>query len=158
MQVQHRSTSYIPKQCACFLVLPVFRPYLFLGPTIALSMGESGVMTRILAPKYGALLTFAALRDAKASAPGQLSLAAMRQLFRVQEIEVDWKVYGVIGNPVKHSRSPLLFNTAFRETGKQRWGGCVGCWMQMRVTAKHYVCAYCALSSILSWFQGEVFN
>lgn len=40
------------------------------GPTIALSMGERGLPARLLAPKYGAFLTFGALRAGKESAPG----------------------------------------------------------------------------------------
>jgi Type I 3-dehydroquinase len=48
------------------------------GPTIALSMGERGLPARLLAPKYGAFLTFGALRAGKESAPGVVIL-----LFRV---------------------------------------------------------------------------
>lgn len=34
-------------------------------------MGEKGVLTRLLAAKYGGHLTFAAMSPEKASAPGQ---------------------------------------------------------------------------------------
>lgn len=44
------------------------------GPTIALSMGERGLPARLLAPKYGAFLTFGALRAGKESAPGVVEL------------------------------------------------------------------------------------
>src|SRR5690606_36932426 len=40
-------------------------------PTIALGMGEFGLMSRALAPKFGGFLTFASLRDESATAPGQ---------------------------------------------------------------------------------------
>lgn len=40
------------------------------GPTIALSMGERGLPARLLAPRYGALLTFGALAAGRESAPG----------------------------------------------------------------------------------------
>ncbi len=44
------------------------------GPAIAIAMGEAGVATRLLAPRFGrAFLTFASLDQA--SAPGQISVA-----------------------------------------------------------------------------------
>jgi Type I 3-dehydroquinase len=45
------------------------------GPTIALSMGERGLPARLLAPKYGAFLTFGALRAGKESAPGVAAMS-----------------------------------------------------------------------------------
>jgi 3-dehydroquinate dehydratase-1 len=46
---------------------------------IIFAMGEAGVMTRILCALYGAPYTYTALE--KAVAPGQLTLAQMRQLY-----------------------------------------------------------------------------
>ncbi|MER3407349.1 MAG: type I 3-dehydroquinate dehydratase [Nitrososphaera sp.] len=46
---------------------------------IIFAMGEAGVMTRVLAPLYGAPYTYAALE--KAVAPGQLTLEQMRVLY-----------------------------------------------------------------------------
>lgn len=46
---------------------------------IIFAMGETGVMTRVLCALYGAPYTYAALE--KAVAPGQLTLAQMRQLY-----------------------------------------------------------------------------
>ncbi len=40
-------------------------------PTIALCMGEEGLASRVLAKKFGAMLTFASLDAAGATAPGQ---------------------------------------------------------------------------------------
>ncbi|MCB9841576.1 MAG: type I 3-dehydroquinate dehydratase [Phycisphaeraceae bacterium] len=39
-------------------------------PTIALGMGEFGLMSRVLAPKFSGYLTFASLRDTAVTAPG----------------------------------------------------------------------------------------
>lgn len=83
-------------------------------PTIALGMGEFGVMSRILAPKFGAFLTFAALRQETASAPGQPTLDELIKHYRVRDIKQSTNVYGVIGYPVTHSLSPLVHNAAFR--------------------------------------------
>jgi 3-dehydroquinate dehydratase/shikimate dehydrogenase len=80
------------------------------GPVIGLSMGERGQMTRILAPKFGSFLTFGALSQGKESAPGQPTLAALAELYRLGEQTPSTPVLGVIGNPVGHSRSPALHN------------------------------------------------
>jgi 3-dehydroquinate dehydratase/shikimate dehydrogenase len=44
-------------------------------------MGEKGVITRLLAAKYGGYLTFAAMSPEKASAPGQPNLQLLRGLY-----------------------------------------------------------------------------
>ncbi|KAF8061413.1 bifunctional 3-dehydroquinate dehydratase/shikimate dehydrogenase [Scenedesmus sp. PABB004] len=87
------------------------------GPTIALAMGERGQITRLLAAKYGGVLTFAALSDARASAPGQPTIAQLRGLYGFGSQGPSTALYGIIGNPVHHSKSPLIHNTAFRQLG-----------------------------------------
>jgi len=86
------------------------------GPTVALAMGERGVVTRLLAPKFGGFLTFAAL-EGRPSAPGQPTLGDMRQLYRAGSQGKDTKVFGIVGNPVSHSRSPVLHNAAMEMVG-----------------------------------------
>lgn len=53
----------------------------FTAPTIALAMGERGVITRLLAAKYGGHLTFAAMSPEKASAPGQPDIQLLKTRF-----------------------------------------------------------------------------
>jgi len=90
-------------------------------PTIALSMGPRGVLTRILSAKFGGLLTYASMPDSPSSprvaAPGQISATEMRQLYRVDRTGPKTRVYGVIADPVGHSLSPRIHNAAFAETG-----------------------------------------
>ncbi|MFO8013770.1 MAG: shikimate dehydrogenase [Phycisphaerae bacterium] len=86
-------------------------------PTIALSMGERGVLTRILAPKFGAPLTYAADDAGPEAAPGQVTLGRMRDLYRVDRIGPATEVYGVVADPVGHSLSPRIHNAAFAEIG-----------------------------------------
>lgn len=86
-------------------------------PTIALCMGRFGLMSRVLAPKFGGLLTFAADRPAAGTAPGQPTLDDLNRLYRFAKIGRDTKVYGVIGWPAEHSRGPLLHNAAFDAVG-----------------------------------------
>ncbi len=86
-------------------------------PTIALGMGEFGLMSRVLTPKFGALLTFASLRDSTATAPGQPTLDELLHLYRFGSINPSTKVYGVIGWPVAQSMSPLVHNAGFEAIG-----------------------------------------
>jgi 3-dehydroquinate dehydratase/shikimate dehydrogenase len=86
-------------------------------PMIAVAMGEAGLASRILARKFGAFGTFAALDAGEESAPGQLTLAQMKQLYRWDAIGPDTAVYGVVGHPVAHSMSPAIHNAAFAAAG-----------------------------------------
>ncbi len=86
-------------------------------PTLALAMGEPGVLTRILAKKFGAWGTFASLCSGKESAPGQVNLADMKHLYRWDAVNAETKVFGVIGCPIAHSMSPAIHNAAFTATG-----------------------------------------
>ncbi len=82
-------------------------------PTIALAMGEFGLMSRVLAPKYGGFLTFASLRDTTVTAPGQPTVRELLDLYRFRSIGAGTRVYGVIGWPVSHSMSPAVHNAGF---------------------------------------------
>lgn len=84
---------------------------------IALAMGPAGVATRVLARKFGAFLTFAALSPGAESAPGQPTVSELKQVYGWEAITADCQVYGVIGWPVAHSRSPHVHNAAMRADG-----------------------------------------
>jgi 3-dehydroquinate dehydratase/shikimate dehydrogenase len=86
-------------------------------PTIALGMGEFGLMSRVLAPKWGGFLTFAALRAEGATAPGQPTVDELLGLYRFRSIKRTTGVYGVVGWPVAQSMSPLVHNAGFEEAG-----------------------------------------
>jgi 3-dehydroquinate dehydratase/shikimate dehydrogenase len=82
-------------------------------PLIALAMGEFGLMSRVLAPKFGSFLTFASLRAGAATAPGQPTIDDLLNLYRFRTIGPRTRVYGVIGWPVARSLSPAMHNAAF---------------------------------------------
>src|SRR5262249_37698417 len=48
---------------------------------IAIAMGNAGLATRILGPSRGAFLTYAALGDDNATAPGQITAQKLRSLY-----------------------------------------------------------------------------
>lgn len=86
-------------------------------PTVGFCMGEFGTISRILCGKFGAPFTYAGFSREREMAPGQLTLAETRNLYRFNKITEATKIFGVIGDPIAHSLSPLLHNAAFREVG-----------------------------------------
>ncbi|HEX8180539.1 MAG TPA: shikimate dehydrogenase [Pyrinomonadaceae bacterium] len=80
---------------------------------IAIAMGTPGLLTRILAPARGALLTYGALDAAQATAPGQITAADLRDLYRLHTLDAQTEVFGLVGMPVAHSISPHMHNAAF---------------------------------------------
>jgi len=78
---------------------------------VAVPMGEIGLPARILALREGSALAYAPVGEA--TAPGQVSLGEMMHLYRAHELTRRTRVFGVIGDPVGHSLSPLLHNTGF---------------------------------------------
>src|SRR5712664_2893643 len=78
---------------------------------VAVPMGETGLPARILALREGSALAYAPV--AAATAPGQVSLDDMKHLYRAHALTRRTLVYGVVGEPVGHSLSPLMHNTGF---------------------------------------------
>jgi 3-dehydroquinate dehydratase/shikimate dehydrogenase len=86
-------------------------------PTIALCMGEFGLMSRVLAGKFGSWVTFASDQAERATAPGQPTVEELVDLYRFPSIGPDTRLYGLIGWPVGHSASPRLHNDAMARRG-----------------------------------------
>ncbi len=81
---------------------------------VAIAMNEPGIPSRILGPRWGAAFTFASASQGEETAPGQIDARTLRDLYRLDRIDPATKLYGVAGNPVRSSLSPLMLNTAFR--------------------------------------------
>ncbi len=84
-------------------------------PTIGISMGDIGTITRILAGRYGAPFSYCTFSSDRKIAPGQLTYDQMRNLYRVDTIDDQTKIFGVVADPVAQSYSPLIHNAAFRD-------------------------------------------
>lgn len=84
---------------------------------IAIAMGNAGIATRVLGPSRGAFLTYASLEDESATAPGQVNARQLRSVYRVDEINEETMVCGLVGLPVMHSVSPHMHNAAFASAG-----------------------------------------
>ena len=84
---------------------------------IAIAMGNAGIATRILGPSRGSFLTYGALDDESATAPGQVNAGRLRSLYHVDEIDNETMICGLVGLPVMHSVSPHIHNAAFASAG-----------------------------------------
>ncbi|PON47806.1 3-dehydroquinate dehydratase type I [Parasponia andersonii] len=86
-------------------------------PIIGLVMGERGLISRIICTNFGGCLTFGTLESGIVSAPGQHTINDLLHLYNFRQIGSDTKVLGIIGKLVGHSKSPLLYNEAFKSVG-----------------------------------------
>ncbi|XP_042512950.1 bifunctional 3-dehydroquinate dehydratase/shikimate dehydrogenase, chloroplastic-like isoform X2 [Macadamia integrifolia] len=86
-------------------------------PIIGLVMSERGLISRLLCPKFGGYLTFGTIEAGIVSAPGQPTLKDLLGIYNFRQLGPDTKVFGIIGNPVGHSKSPILYNKAFKAVG-----------------------------------------
>lgn len=85
------------------------------GRATIFCMGDHGLISRILAKKLGSFVTFAAVDEDTATAPGQLTLDELKRVYRYERLNADTKLFGVIGEPVAHSMSPKIHNACFAD-------------------------------------------
>jgi 3-dehydroquinate dehydratase / shikimate dehydrogenase len=81
---------------------------------VGLCMGEQGIISRVLGVRAGSVFTFAAVSSDQKTAPGQISAQQLRSIYRIEQVDAATRVYGVAGDPVGHSLSPVIMNTALR--------------------------------------------
>ncbi len=83
-------------------------------PMVGVAMGEQGLISRVLGPRFGSAFTFASSAEGAESAPGQITAQTLLDIYRLGQIDPSTKIYGVAGSHVRSSLSPLMHNTAFR--------------------------------------------
>ena len=77
---------------------------------ILIGLGPYGVVTRILAGRFGSVWAYAgSLHEI-----GQLSPASLLKDYHFRSLTDSTDIYGVAGRPVMHSVSPAMHNAAFR--------------------------------------------
>src|SRR3954464_7803877 len=81
---------------------------------IGVSMGEQGIISRTLAVRAGSVFTFGAANPGEETAPGQIAARTLYDTFRIDKVDAATRVYGVAGDPIRQSLSPVMMNTAFR--------------------------------------------
>ena len=83
------------------------------GGLIAFCMGTKGIPSRVLASHWGSAAVYAPVRGAAPTAPGQIPLEDLFDLYRFRDINEETRLLGVVGSPVAHSLSPRMHNAAF---------------------------------------------
>ena len=81
---------------------------------IGVSMGDAGIISRVLGVRAGSAFTFAAATAGEETAPGQIAARTLLETYRIDQVDAATKIYGVAGNPIRSSLSPIMMNTAFR--------------------------------------------
>ena len=83
---------------------------------IAFASGRAGGWTRLIAPRLGAPVIFGGASSVPA-ASGQMSISRLRNDFGMPALPEISDLFGIVGDPVEHSLSPILHNSAYRELG-----------------------------------------
>lgn len=83
------------------------------------AMGEIGAFSRILSVFHGAPWTYACLAH-RSTAPGQFTIQELTELYRLPRFQHPPHVFGIVGDPVAHSRSPHFHNERFA-AGELPW-------------------------------------
>jgi 3-dehydroquinate dehydratase / shikimate dehydrogenase len=81
------------------------------GKVVAIPMGDVGLPVRFLALRAKRAFAYAPVENA--TAPGQISLDAIKRVYRADRFNARTRVYGVVGNPIGHSLSPVMQNAGF---------------------------------------------
>ncbi|RYR52548.1 hypothetical protein Ahy_A06g027451 isoform C [Arachis hypogaea] len=81
-------------------------------PLIAYSVGDRGLISQVLCPKFGGFFVYGSLDGNPI--PGMPSLETLREAYKLEHVNEDTKVFGLISKPVGHSKGPLLHNPTFR--------------------------------------------
>ena len=80
---------------------------------IGICMGEMGKAARILSKRFSMPYTYATFSEDRIIAPGMLVYKDLLDLYHYDQINQETAVFGIIGNPVGHSLSPLVHNRSF---------------------------------------------
>jgi 3-dehydroquinate dehydratase / shikimate dehydrogenase len=83
----------------------------------AYATGERGFWTRLLAPRLGAPAIFATAQEWWSDC-GDPPVSLVIQDYGLPYYEPVTEIYGIAGNPVRHSLSPRLHNAAYRALGR----------------------------------------
>ena len=82
------------------------------GRHIVIGMGPAGTLSRACPDRFGSPWTYSGT-----AAPGQLSAAELRDVYRVRSQSETTRLFALTGSPLAHSASPAMHNAAFAAIG-----------------------------------------
>ncbi|XP_027367994.1 bifunctional 3-dehydroquinate dehydratase/shikimate dehydrogenase, chloroplastic-like [Abrus precatorius] len=120
-------------------LVPIFRMLTHSQvPLIAIAVGSRGLICQLLGPKFGGFLVYGSLEDKPI--PGLPTLVSLKHVYKLEYVNADTKVFGLVSNPVGHSRGPILHNPALRFSGYN------GIYVPMLVDdIKEFFCTYTSM-------------
>ena len=62
---------------------------------VGMCMGEQGIISRVLGVRAGSVFTFASAVAGEETAPGQVTAQELRNVYRIEQVDVATRVYGV---------------------------------------------------------------
>lgn len=87
---------------------------------ILIAMGAFGQPSRILAPILGSAITFTTSEEIVRSplnSYGQLDPVSVNEIYHIRNIGPDTRIFGVTGNPLVATSSPLIHNRGYEKQG-----------------------------------------
>lgn len=83
----------------------------------AICMGEKGGFTRVLGPIIENLIDYASIETKEQTAPGQLTVAELADIYHYRKLNPQTAIYGIIGDSVINSPGHIYHNAVFRKMG-----------------------------------------
>jgi 3-dehydroquinate dehydratase/shikimate dehydrogenase len=83
--------------------------------TSAICMGQIGEFARVLGKVAGNLVDYAVLNGDQPTAPGQLTVQDLVNIYRYPTLNTRTDIYGLIGNPVAKSPGHIYHNGVFQK-------------------------------------------
>jgi 3-dehydroquinate dehydratase/shikimate dehydrogenase len=83
------------------------------GGAVVIGMGELGVVSRLLAGRFGSAWTYAG----DGLAPGQIPARQMIEDYAFRRVGPSTHIFGVVSTNALHSLSPVMHNAAFEAAG-----------------------------------------
>jgi 3-dehydroquinate dehydratase / shikimate dehydrogenase len=81
-----------------------------------ISMGEKGEFARVLGPVCGNLIDYACLDADQKTAPGQLTVKELVDVYDYHKLNPSTHLYGLIGDPVSASKGHLYHNQIYQQS------------------------------------------
>ncbi len=86
-------------------------------PTVAFSLGAPAWSTRLLACLLGAPLVYGCADAGEETAPGQVPVDLLVELYRARALGPNTRLFGLLGRPANASLGPWLHNRLLRRLG-----------------------------------------